>query len=65
MTFAMMLLIIITAFFQLFYIIQLNINEKDHEKYHYVVDYTGEAVTSAWISMYVLAMGDFHFSGYG
>ena len=63
--FAVMLLIIITSFTQLFFIIQLNINEKDHEKYHYVVDYTGETVSSAWISMYVLAMGDFHFSGYG
>jgi hypothetical protein len=62
-SFALMLIIIICAFANLFFIIQLNV--KDGADYHYVVDYTGEPVTSAWIAMYVLAMGDFHFSGYG
>jgi hypothetical protein len=60
-----MLGIIVCAFANLFFIIQLNIEEKDKDTYHYVVDYTSEPVSSAWISMYNLAQGDFHFSGYG
>jgi len=60
-----MLIIIVCAFTNLFFIIQLNINEKDKDNYHYVVDYTGEDLSSAFIAMYVLALGDFHFSGYG
>jgi len=62
-SFALMLLIIVCAFANLFFIIQLNIDDK--EDYHYVIDYTGEPVTSAWIAMFVLAQGDFHFGGYG
>lgn len=60
-----MLIIIVCAFTNLFFIIQLNISEEESKKYHYVVDYTGEALSSAFVAMYVLALGDFHFSGYG
>jgi len=60
-----MLCIIILAFANLFFIIQLNIEPKDKDDYHYVVPYTSGSVSSAVISMYVLAQGDFHFSGYG
>lgn len=60
-----MLFIIILAFANLFFIIQLNIEPKDKDNYHYTVPYTSGAVSSAIISMYVLAQGDFHFSGYG
>jgi hypothetical protein len=63
MSFALMLIIIICAFANLFFIIQLNV--KEGAGYHYVVNYTGEAVSSALVAMYVLAMGDFHFNGYG
>jgi hypothetical protein len=63
MSFFLMLMIIVCAFANLFFIIQLNIDEG--ADYHYVEKYTGEAVTSAVVAMYVLAAGDFHFSGYG
>tara|TARA_B110000285_G_scaffold234330_1_gene310895 strand:+ start:5703 stop:6308 length:606 start_codon:yes stop_codon:yes gene_type:complete len=62
-SFALMLVIIICAFANLFFIIQLNIDEG--ADYHYVEKYTGESVSSSWVAMYVLAAGDFHFSGYG
>jgi hypothetical protein len=64
-SFACMLLIIICAFTNLFFIIQLNVNDIKNADYHYVVNYTNENLTSALVAMYVLALGDFHFSGYG
>jgi len=59
----MMLIIIILAFANLFFIIQLNIEPK--AKYHYAVPYTKDPVSSSIISMYMVAQGDFHFGGYG
>ena len=61
----MMLIIIILAFANLFFIIQLNIEPKDTSKYHYAVPYTKDPISSSIISMYMVAQGDFHFSGYG
>jgi hypothetical protein len=58
----LMLVIIIFAFANLFFIIQLNTN--DSPKYHYVVNYTDVDWVNAILAMYLLALGDFHYSGF-
>jgi len=69
--FTLMLCIIIIAFANFFFVVNLNTNQgvatttTSHDGYYYVPDYTLPKPLNALMSTYMMSLGEFDYGGYG
>jgi len=62
--FSIMLLMVIIAFANVFFILNTNIPDKDETDYHYVGKYVGNRIFDSVIQIYLMSLGEFDFDGY-